>query len=1029
MGILSLLGIGKKSVPISPIIADGIGTQIITKDDTLSFYNSWIWACIEKRAKAFASVKFNLYKLKNNGDLEQVLSHPLLELLYKVNPDMTKFDFLELSMTYLDLYGASPWYLERNGTSKVQALYLMRPEFLTIKKSDNGTIIDYEYKIGTFHLNIAKEDIIMLKNYNPAYPEKGLGTIEAVRMNAQQDDYMTQSNVNLLLNDTRLSGVLEIPSEPSAESLKRLEKEWGQKYAGYENTSKMKVLTEGMKYVPIGISPRDLDFVNSQKFNRDKILAIFGVPIELLGNLQTANRASAEAVSYIFYKGTIEPLVNKYIEQLNEFLVPNFGPDLWLDFEPLAKEDQEQQVNKINTLVDKVITRNEARDILGYGAVEGGDILFNEFSKMPLTETNTARETSGLNTDKSRYIKSRIMNRDYKLTQLRKDIEDNIVEKLIKEGKNNIKKNKENNQIIRIVEEKSNSKKKISKEMIARYQRARVLMEEKLVGSYEKKMDKFFKAQQERYLSTFKNNGIVNLKGLDGLDEIWATVEIIEPELYKSVMNGGKLAIDFFGPKFVPNNKWISEWTSSVAIQEAKTITDTTQKELIKTLTEGTNDGEGLEKLKLRVKEVFDFASETRAKMIARTEITRGLAEGQRQNYKQMGYNRLLWVLSDGACDICIAKAKQDDWDIDNIEGQQPVHPNCFDKETEVYTNNGFKLFKDLTKKDKIWALNPETLIPEFVKYVKFVEYEADKMVRYIGKSFDLVNTDDHTQFGNLRKKGNNYELIKDKDIPKWDFKFMSGINWKGKDKKEITINRIKFDTKVFCRFMGWYLSEGCVSKRSDKCYQIEISQKKYYKEMVDDMKKLPLKIAIGKNVVYINNIDLGEYLMKFGKSAEKYIPKEIKELSPEYINEFLYTFCLGDGSLIKGKIFKGFIFDNSRTFTTSSKIMADDLGELIMKVGKKPTFYTAKTKGKSIKFKNGTYIINNDQITIRENNNVHSLIEKIKRDIIVYKDTVYDVELEKYHILLVRRNGKVVWSGNCSCSMAPKGNLLSQLD
>ena len=671
MGILSRLGIGKKSIPLSPIIANGVGTSIITKDDTLDFYNSWIWACIEKRSKAFASVKFNLYKLKNNGELEQILAHPLLELLYKVNPEMTKFDFLELSMTYLDLYGASPWYLERNGTSKVQAIYLVRPEYLTMRKASDGSTIDYLYKIGTFSMVIAKEDIIMLKNYNPKYPEKGLGTIEAVRMNAQQDDYMTQSNVNLLLNDSRLSGVLEIPSEPSKESLKRLEKEWGQKYGGYDNSGKLKVLTEGMKYVPIGVSPKDLDFVNSQKFNRDKILAIFGVPIELLGNLQTANRASAEAVSYIFYKGTIEPLVNKYIEQINEFLVPNFGSDLWLDYEPLAKEDEVIQTNKINMLVDKVITRNEARDTLGYDAVEGGDILFNEMTKAPLTETSSPVVTAGIDTSKARYIKSRIMNRDYKITKLKNNIENSIIKNLKMLGKQKMKKDKEEETIIRVV-----GKKKISNELIRKYQNERMLVENKTIKAYEKKLKTFFKGQEARYLSDFKKNDIVNLKGIDGLDEMWGTVEIIEPALYKSVMGGGKLAIDYFGTKFIPNDRWISEWTTNLAMKEARIITDTTQKQLTLTLAEGSFNGEGLDKLKLRVKEVFDFAGDTRAKMIARTEVTRGMAEGQRQNYKQMGYYNIKWILSDGFCEICLAKSRQD-WDIDSIEGEQPVHPNC----------------------------------------------------------------------------------------------------------------------------------------------------------------------------------------------------------------------------------------------------------------------------------------------------------------------------------------------------------------
>ena len=39
-----------------------------------------------------------------------------------------------------------------------------------------------------------------------------------------------------------------------------------------------------------------------------------------------------------------------------------------------------------------------------------------------------------------------------------------------------------------------------------------------------------------------------------------------------------------------------------------------------------------------------------------------------------------------------------------------------------------------------------------------------------------------------------------------------------------------------------------------------------------------------------------------------------------------------------------------------------------------------------------------------------------MQRELVDYSDMVYDVELEKNHVLLVRRGAQVVWSGNCAC-------------
>ena len=38
--------------------------------------------------------------------------------------------------------------------------------------------------------------------------------------------------------------------------------------------------------------------------------------------------------------------------------------------------------------------------------------------------------------------------------------------------------------------------------------------------------------------------------------------------------------------------------------------------------------------------------------------------------------------------------------------------------------------------------------------------------------------------------------------------------------------------------------------------------------------------------------------------------------------------------------------------------------------------------------------------------------------DIVQYDDSIYDVELERNHTLVIRRKGKVVVSGNCRCTL-----------
>lgn len=72
-------------------------------------------------------------------------------------------------------------------------------------------------------------------------------------------------------------------------------------------------------------------------------------------------------------------------------------------------------------------------------------------------------------------------------------------------------------------------------------------------------------------------------------------------------------------------------------------------------------------------------------------------------------------------------------------------HPYCYSDDTEVMTNNGWKLFKDVEKNETIMSINPETREIGFVPFVQKVEYEYNgKMIHFIGYYFDLLVTPDH---------------------------------------------------------------------------------------------------------------------------------------------------------------------------------------------------------------------------------------------------------------------------------------------
>lgn len=343
---------------------------------------------------------------------------------------------------------------------------------------------------------------------------------------------------------------------------------------------------------------------------------------------------------------------------------------------------------------------------------------------------------------------------------------------------------------------------------------------------------------------------------------------------------------------------------------------------------------------------------------------------------------------------------------------------NCYHKDTEVFTDRGFLLIKDIKINDKILTLNPITQDLEW-SYCKAVMSKfANEIVNIKSKIFNVSTDVNHRFFvytEDERKKTLKSQFRNGiNNLSKRTDNFFMSSKWVGKDIKEIKINNLKIPIKDYCILMGYYLSEGNVDNRKDR-NGIKISQTKYLKKMFNDLKFFNPRL--GKDAVWIFNTELKEYLKQFGKSYQKYIPKEIKEFNKDNIRIFLDAFCLGDGSIKKKTNFLGkkvFVYNK---YFTSSKILADDLVECIIKTGMGCSTKKYNSKGREVKFKNGTYKLNHDIYHVYELKNNYASLRSCKKEILPYNDIVYDIEVAKNNTLLIRYNNKIHWNSNCRCT------------
>ena len=342
----------------------------------------------------------------------------------------------------------------------------------------------------------------------------------------------------------------------------------------------------------------------------------------------------------------------------------------------------------------------------------------------------------------------------------------------------------------------------------------------------------------------------------------------------------------------------------------------------------------------------------------------------------------------------------------------------CLSDDTEVLTKNGWKLFKDVSLDEEILTMNPETFELQYIKAVDKIDkpYKGP-MIEFDGKDINFSVTPDHKMFVKTNK---GFKFIEAKEINSKTIFKRSGV-WKGKRVEYFYIDKMKIKMDAWLEFMGWYLSEGSARKTKDKHYIVTITQKKKenLKRIENCLSKLPFhyrKVKRQNNGGFnyiISNKQLAEYLLQFGHSKDRFVPQYIKELSQSQIKIFLNAFRLGDGSTHKGSV----------VYYTSSKKMADDLQELLLKIGKAGIIKKLTLKDRKIyDYKNGKKLSKPRIIhgggtiyAVGEQNKTEPGFNNRFTDIKIrnYDGRIYCLTLPKYHLLYVRRNGKTLWVGN----------------
>jgi HK97 family phage portal protein len=263
-------------------------------------------------AEAAASVRWLAYE----GEAERP-EDSRLAVLARPNGRMAGTDFFETLYGHLLLSGNAFVEGVRVG-AELRELHLLRPDRMRIVEGRDGWPEAYEYRAGSHvrrHAAGEGQAILHLRLFHPLDDHLGFAPLEAASTALDLSNAAAVWNKALLDNSARPSGALVYQPKDggnlTADQYDRLKSELEDGYSGPARAGRPMLLEGGLDWKAMGLSPREMDFVEAKNGAARDIALAFGVPPMLIGIPGDATYANYQEANRAFWRLTALPLVSR----------------------------------------------------------------------------------------------------------------------------------------------------------------------------------------------------------------------------------------------------------------------------------------------------------------------------------------------------------------------------------------------------------------------------------------------------------------------------------------------------------------------------------------------------------------------------------------------------------------------------------------------------------------------------------------------------------------------------------------------
>lgn len=566
-----------------------------------------------------SSIPLTLYRITNtSGDFEEVSDNPILDLFERPNNLQTQKEFWKLAVSYYLLAGETFWYLERgDNTGEPTAMVNMRPDFVEILLSaERHEPVAYQfYQSNGTTIKIPVENVLHIKNIDPVNILRGVGVVRPATQRIITEREASKYQALTFRNQGRPDIAVFLDQDLTDEDAADARAKWDKIYGGTDG-SKAGFFGNQVKDLKLlNVPPKDMDFMPSLNFLRDDILAALRIPKQMIDTDVNYNNSRVAYATYV--RQACEPVLDTFLDVINnKLLVDGKDANLFFDYETNVGEDRELLIKEATELKKEgIIKINEARDIMGYPAEEGGDVFAPNVSPIQLAIKSKKIKAKARLVLKKRPFMVRKFNVIAAVTDL---IE---AEKAVKRQRNSVFATAAQKEMyIKAFNENIDRKAELFRETVDVYN-----------GDLYK-----------RIMQQIEKIGLTTDNFMDVPTELREAKNIFEPLMKALFEKVGKETMDNISKGFaLKASEQFFTADEILRLLELRSeffvtsMLDTDFDQLRAIITAGLAEGLGVPEIGRKLREYFDDMSVARARTIARTETGRIVSLATNEAYKQ----------------------------------------------------------------------------------------------------------------------------------------------------------------------------------------------------------------------------------------------------------------------------------------------------------------------------------------------------------------------------------------------------------